>query len=212
MQSTLIEQRAIILAVEALATDFVGWGQLFPIARSRAEAMFARDAGDWPKLIELYLPRERRTDAEFIRMFTPSGSMSAGTTVTHPILEHPMGLFGKLFSKRADPELERARQHLEQLIQDSKKPMGADEEAVLAYREALKEYTRERVPLDWAMTQNNLGNALFSLGKRDSGTGARRSRNIPVSACRSTGPRRRSRLRTGLGQNVPAFKENAGRF
>jgi hypothetical protein len=77
MGSTLIEQRAIISAVEALATDFVGWGQLFPIARSRAEAMFARDAGDWPKLIELYLPRERRTDAEFIRMFTPSESSIA---------------------------------------------------------------------------------------------------------------------------------------
>ncbi|MFH0343992.1 MAG: hypothetical protein ACHBNF_18145 [Chromatiales bacterium] len=29
--------------------------------------------------------------------------------------------------------------------------------AVAAYREALKERTRERVPLDWAMTQNNLG-------------------------------------------------------
>ena len=44
------------------------------------------------------------------------------------------------------------------------------EEAVVAYREALKEYTRERVPLDWAMTQNNLGNALGSLGERESGT------------------------------------------
>ena len=31
------------------------------------------------------------------------------------------------------------------------------EEAVAAYREALKERTRERVPLQWAMTQNNLG-------------------------------------------------------
>jgi hypothetical protein len=37
----LVQQRAIILAVEALATDFAGWGQLFPVARSRAEAMFA---------------------------------------------------------------------------------------------------------------------------------------------------------------------------
>ena len=44
------------------------------------------------------------------------------------------------------------------------------EEAVAAYREALKEYTRERVPLDWATTQNNLGNALSRLGERESGT------------------------------------------
>src|SRR5262249_1223054 len=42
--------------------------------------------------------------------------------------------------------------------------------AVAAYRAALKEYTRERVPLDWAMTQNNLGNALSVLGARESGT------------------------------------------
>ncbi|MEO8250793.1 MAG: hypothetical protein ABI589_15650 [Burkholderiales bacterium] len=34
------------------------------------------------------------------------------------------------------------------------------DEAISTYRQALKEYTHERVPLDWAMTQNNLGNAL----------------------------------------------------
>ena len=39
-----------------------------------------------------------------------------------------------------------------------------------AFREALKERTRERVPLDWAMTQNNLGTALAHLGERESGT------------------------------------------
>ena len=30
--------------------------------------------------------------------------------------------------------------------------------------------TRERVPLDWAMTQNNRGTALRDLGERESGT------------------------------------------
>jgi tetratricopeptide (TPR) repeat protein len=44
------------------------------------------------------------------------------------------------------------------------------EQAVAACRPALEEYTRERVPLDWAMTQNNLGNALQTLGARESGT------------------------------------------
>jgi hypothetical protein len=43
-------------------------------------------------------------------------------------------------------------------------------QAVAAYREALQERTRERVPLDWAMTQNNLGTALSRLGERESGT------------------------------------------
>jgi tetratricopeptide (TPR) repeat protein len=44
------------------------------------------------------------------------------------------------------------------------------EEAVAAYRDALKERTRERVPLDWAKTQNNLGLALAQLGDRESST------------------------------------------
>ncbi|CCJ05574.1 tetratricopeptide repeat protein [Methylocystis sp. SC2] len=42
--------------------------------------------------------------------------------------------------------------------------------AIAAYREALKEVTQERVPLDWATTQTNLGNALATLGERESGT------------------------------------------
>ena len=44
------------------------------------------------------------------------------------------------------------------------------EEAVVAYRGALMERTRERVPLDWAATQNNLGAALWRLGEREGGT------------------------------------------
>ncbi|MGF1641188.1 MAG: tetratricopeptide repeat protein [Rhodospirillales bacterium] len=47
---------------------------------------------------------------------------------------------------------------------------GPLEEAVVAYRAALQEWTRERVPLAWAATQNNLGNVLRSLGDRESGT------------------------------------------
>ena len=44
------------------------------------------------------------------------------------------------------------------------------EGAVSAYRDALQEFTRERVPLDWASIQLNLGNALRALGERESGT------------------------------------------
>jgi tetratricopeptide (TPR) repeat protein len=43
------------------------------------------------------------------------------------------------------------------------------EEAVAAFRDALREQTRERVPLDWAVTQNNLGAALRMLSERESG-------------------------------------------
>ncbi len=44
------------------------------------------------------------------------------------------------------------------------------EEAVAAYRAALEEWTRERVPLDWAGTEMTLGIALATLGERESGT------------------------------------------
>ena len=42
--------------------------------------------------------------------------------------------------------------------------------AISAYRAALEERTRERVPLQWATTQSNLGTALSTLGERESGT------------------------------------------
>ena len=44
------------------------------------------------------------------------------------------------------------------------------EDAVAAYRAALLEWTRDRVPLQWAMTQNNLGIALRMIGEREKGT------------------------------------------
>ena len=44
-------------------------------------------------------------------------------------------------------------------------------EAVEAYRDALKEWTRERVPRSWAIIQYNLGIALSAIGKRESGIG-----------------------------------------
>ncbi|MEI4878548.1 hypothetical protein, partial [Klebsiella pneumoniae] len=42
--------------------------------------------------------------------------------------------------------------------------------AVEAYQAALLESTRDRVPLQWAATQNNLGTALATLGERESDT------------------------------------------
>ena len=41
---------------------------------------------------------------------------------------------------------------------------------MLAFRAALDERTRERVPLEWAKTQNALGGALAELGMRKTGT------------------------------------------
>jgi hypothetical protein len=44
------------------------------------------------------------------------------------------------------------------------------QEAIGYYQDVLQERTRARVPLDWAMTQNNLGNALDDLGTRTTRT------------------------------------------
>ncbi|HTO79940.1 MAG TPA: hypothetical protein VMJ31_09230, partial [Methylocystis sp.] len=40
------------------------------------------------------------------------------------------------------------------------------QQAVAAFREALKERTRERVPLDWAMSYGNQGVAMMRLSER----------------------------------------------
>lgn len=47
-------------------------------------------------------------------------------------------------------------------------------EAVAAYRSALEVRTRELLPQDWAMTQNNLGNAIQEQGTRTGGEEGRR--------------------------------------
>ena len=57
------------------------------------------------------------------------------------------------------------------------------EEAVAAYRAALEERTRDRVPLDWAMTQMNLGTALETLGQRESGTAHLEEAVAALDAC-----------------------------
>jgi len=44
-------------------------------------------------------------------------------------------------------------------------PADYPKASFVAFREAPNEYTRERVPLDWAMIQNNLGAALAILGE-----------------------------------------------
>jgi tetratricopeptide (TPR) repeat protein len=62
-------------------------------------------------------------------------------------------------------------------------------QAIAAYRASLGEYTRERVPLQWATTQNNLGNALLRLGERENGTA---SLEEAVAA-----------FRAALGERVP---------
>jgi tetratricopeptide (TPR) repeat protein len=52
---------------------------------------------------------------------------------------------------------------------DERGDNAALRKALQVYDRALTAMTRERAPLDWAMTQNNLGTALRRLGERESG-------------------------------------------
>ena len=75
------------------------------------------------------------------------------------------------------------------------------EEAVAAYRAALAESTRDRVPLDWAMTQNNLGAALQTLGARESGTARLEEAVAAYRAALAEYTRERAPLQWAMTQN-----------
>jgi hypothetical protein len=93
------------------------------------------------------------------------------------------------------------------------------EAAVDAYRAALEVRTRERVPLDWATTQNNLGNALSTRRARGrhakARTGGRRlsrpPRGVPASRRELVRRHRRAqpRARRGAARRAPG-KERGG--
>ena len=52
---------------------------------------------------------------------------------------------------------------------DEKADNAALKQSIETWHLVLQERPRDRVPLDWAQAQNNLGNALERLGERESG-------------------------------------------
>ena len=70
------------------------------------------------------------------------------------------GMDPRARAARLGDDAEQPRQRAPERSGERESGTARLEEAVAAYRAALEERTRERVPLDWAMTQNNLGNAL----------------------------------------------------
>jgi hypothetical protein len=58
------------------------------------------------------------------------------------------------------------------------------EEAVAAYREALKERTRERVPLEWAISTGDLGIASMQLAQRKRDAAMAQTAVIQIKAAR----------------------------
>ncbi|HKO08855.1 MAG TPA: tetratricopeptide repeat protein, partial [Alphaproteobacteria bacterium] len=75
------------------------------------------------------------------------------------------------------------------------------EKAVAAYRAALEVRTRERVPLQWAMTQNNLGTALRTLGEREERTALLEEAVAAYRAALEVYTRERMPLQWGETQN-----------
>ncbi len=75
------------------------------------------------------------------------------------------------------------------------------EEAVAAFHAALTEHTRERVPLEWAMTQNNLGSALVTLSERESGRARLEEAVAAFHAALTELTRERGPLRWATAQN-----------
>jgi hypothetical protein len=60
------------------------------------------------------------------------------------------------------------------------------EEAVAAYREALKERTRERAPLDWAVSTGDLGVTSMQLAQRKRDAAMAQTAVVQIKAARDT--------------------------
>lgn len=73
--------------------------------------------------------------------------------------------------------------------------------AVTAYHAALEEVTRERAPLQWTRTQNNLGVVLRALGERKSGTARLEEAVTAFRAALEEVARERAPLQWALTQN-----------
>jgi tetratricopeptide (TPR) repeat protein len=75
------------------------------------------------------------------------------------------------------------------------------ERAVLAYRAVLERWTRERAPHDWAMTQNNLGNALRDLSEHEMGSARLEEAVAAYLAALQEWTRERAPLQWAMTQN-----------
>jgi tetratricopeptide (TPR) repeat protein len=91
--------------------------------------------------------------------------------------------------------------NIEQTIGGQRGDSDALNRAIAAYREVLKEYSRESAPFKWAITQNNLGNTLTTLGERKSGTEHLEAAVAAYSEALKEGTREKVPLRWAMTQN-----------
>jgi tetratricopeptide (TPR) repeat protein len=74
-------------------------------------------------------------------------------------------------------------------------------QAIGVFKKALNEPLRERLPLQWAMTQNNLGAALWTLGQRESSTARLEEAVAALRAALQEWTRERVPLQWAMTQN-----------
>lgn len=87
------------------------------------------------------------------------------------------------------------------------KPVDDLRKAVTAFERALEDLTRKDLPQDWAMTQENLGNVLATLGERLEGAEGSEKLEEAVSAFKSA---LEVRTRKDLPQKWAMTQENLG--
>ena len=94
-----------------------------------------------------------------------------------------------LASAHKDTKLDRARMQTNlgnalAMLSEREADTAKFEEAVAAYREALKEQTRERAPLDWAISTGDLGITSMQLAQRKRDAAMAQTAVVQIKAAR----------------------------
>ena len=160
------------LVTQAKAAIGIGkFGQAHQLLRQATQAQLA--AAQTARQL-----RERAQAAEDAQMLGAASAtaVDAGVALTEAKYLEAAELFGQAaeYVPPAYPD-EQGKYLLDQASAfyrqgDERGDNEALGRCIAIFRLLLKTQTRERVPLDWANTQNNLGNALRTLGERESST------------------------------------------
>ena len=119
------------------------------------------------------------------------------------------GIDARTGSARLGGDADKSRRLRSSALGERESGTARLEEAVAAYRAALEEWTRERVPLEWATTQNNLGAALATLGERESGTARLEEAVAAYRAALEEMTRERVPLQWAATQIISALRSRA---
>src|SRR3954451_14716229 len=176
----------------------------------KAEAQMAIRAGDLAKADELLAQVEQRQTAALDRLALNAAETSAqrGQVALTRLryleaAQHFASAASRIPSGQEDRRLAYLEQEAGALYQqgDEFGDNTALQSAIERRRQILALRPRERVPLDWAMTQMGLGNALGALGTRESGTGRLEEAVAAYRAALQEWTRERVPLQWAMTQN-----------